>query len=179
MTKAIFLDRDGTIIVDKNYLNDPLGVEFLPFAIEGLTHLANQGFTLVVVTNQSGVSKGLVSELNIHLIHKKIDELLAIHKVKIQKYYYNTADSTSNDSHRKPNPGMLLDAAKDLNIDMTQSWMIGDRDSDIKVGHNAQVKTIFIVNKTHPLSENISTNYKAKDLLEAALYIEKSSSTHK
>lgn len=174
MAKAVFLDRDGTIIVDKNYLNDPLGIEFLPFAIDGLKHLTEQGFLLVVVTNQSGVAKGLVSENNIQLIHQKMDALLATHKVKIHSYYYNTADSSSNHSHRKPNPGMLLDAANTLGIDMNHSWMIGDRDSDIVAGHKAHVKTIFISNNAHQLNASLSVDYKAQDLLDAALYIQKS-----
>lgn len=171
MQPAIFLDRDGTIIVDKNYLNSPEDVEFLPYAIEGLREMIKKGYLLVVVTNQSGVSRGLVQEKNIDLIHKKMDQILAQENVKITSYYYNIAAADSNDRNRKPNPGMLLDAIKKLNIDVQNSWMIGDRQSDIEAGMNAQVRTIFIENSAHSLSSKILPWYFVANLKEAAKLI--------
>lgn len=171
MTPAIFLDRDGTIIVDKNYLNSPDGVEFLPGAVEGLKSFADSGFLLVVVTNQSGVARGVVQEQNIHLIHKKMDEVLAPHKVKIAAYYYNTAAADSNDPNRKPNPGMLEQAIRDLNVDRESSWMIGDRAADVQAGAAAQVQTVFIQNSAHQLDGKTFPRYQVKDLLEAAKLI--------
>lgn len=168
MKSAVFLDRDGTIIVDKNYLNNPEDVEFLPLAIEGLKEMSRKGYLLIVVTNQSGVAKGLVQENNIHLIHKKMDTLLAPFKIKINAYYYNTSPATSNDPHRKPNPGMLLKAIEDFEINPQTSWMIGDRASDIEAGVNANTRTIYLKNPTHPLPATVTPNHTTKNLLEAS-----------
>lgn len=169
---AVFLDRDGTIIVDKNYLNSPDGVEFLPNAIEGLQSLSHKGYLLIVVTNQSGVARGLVQESNLHLIHNKMDELLIRHNVKIEKYYYNTASADSNDPDRKPNPGMLLKAIRDFDLDAKKCWMIGDRQADIEAGINAGVNTIFIKNNVHNLSQDLLPKYFAQDLFDAAKFVD-------
>ncbi|MCC6137871.1 MAG: HAD family hydrolase [Bdellovibrionaceae bacterium] len=171
MKPAILLDRDGTIIIDKNYLNSPDGVEFLPGAIEGLKAFGENGYTLVVVTNQSGVARGLVQEENILLIHKKMDELLAAHDVKIAAYYYSTAAADSNDPDRKPNPGMLEKAIKDLNLEREKSWMIGDREADIQAGIAAKVRTVFIENSTHKLNTKTLPWYQVKNLFDASQLI--------
>lgn len=168
MNSAILLDRDGTIIVDKNYLNTPDGVEFLPQAIDGLKEMSKKGYLLVVITNQSGVARGLVQEENIHLIHKKMDELLNAHNIQIAAYYYNTAAADSNHPERKPNPGMLLKAIKDLNLDPKKCWMIGDRQADIEAGISAKMQTMFIENTTHHLSGGVLPVYFVKNLSEAA-----------
>lgn len=169
---AVFLDRDGTIIVDKNYLNSPDGVEFLPNAIEGLKVLSLKGYLLIVVTNQSGVARGLVQESNLHLIHNKMDEMLIRHNIKIEKYYYNIAAADSNDPDRKPNPGMLLKAIRDFDLDVKKCWMIGDREADVKAGINAGVNTIFIENSVHNLRSGVLPTYFVKDLLEASNLVE-------
>lgn len=168
MRKAIFLDRDGTIIVDKNYLNAPDGVELLPQAIEGLQFFAKQGYLLIVVSNQAGVAKGIVEEKNIHLIHQRIDELLKVHGVYIAAYYFCPADSDSDHPDRKPNPGMLLKGCSDFSLTASSCWMIGDRNSDIQAGERAGMKTIYIRNSTHPLSAEIHPNLQVDNLTEAA-----------
>ncbi len=168
---AILLDRDGTIIVDKHYLNSPDGVEFLPQAIEGLKALSDKGFLLIVVTNQSGVARGLVQESNLDLIHKKIDSILAPHGIKIAKYYYNTAAADSNDPDRKPNPGMLLKAISEFDLDVEKSWMIGDRQADVDAGKGANVSTIFIQNAEHSLQSEALPTYIVANLYEASQII--------
>ena len=166
MKPAILLDRDGTIIIDKDYLNTPDGVELLPGAIDGLVEFTRKGYVLVVVTNQSGVARGLIQEANIHLIHKRIDELLAPHGIRIAKYYYNTtADAKHPD--RKPNPGMLVSAIRDLNLDAAKSWMIGDRQADVEAGMSAGVRTMFVENDRHKLV-GVQPVYLIKNLVDAA-----------
>jgi D-glycero-D-manno-heptose 1,7-bisphosphate phosphatase len=177
MKPAILLDRDGTIIVDKNYLNTPDEVEFLPQAIDGLKAFVKKGFLLVVVSNQSGVARGIVQEDNIHKIHKKMDKLLEPHGVKISAYYYCGAASDSNDPNRKPNPGMLHQAIKDLNLDPNNTWMIGDRTSDIEAGQNAHLKTIYIQNQIHPLEQTATTSTSTKTTLPSTPTNTKNSST--
>lgn len=170
MKSAILLDRDGTIIVDKNYLNSPDGVEFLPHAIEGLKAMAAKGYLLIVVTNQSGVARGLVQEENLQRIHKKMDEVLAQHGVKISAYYYNTAAADSDHPDRKPNPGMLLAAVRDHQLDPKKCWMIGDRKGDIEAGQRAQMRTIFIENNVYK-PDGIRPDQTVKDLVEVAKYV--------
>ena len=172
MKPAIFLDRDGTIIVDKNYLNDENLVEFLPDAIAGLKHLQDMGFDLIVVTNQSGVARGLVSEDNLHKIHNRMDKELANYKVKIKGYYYSPHAADSNHPTRKPNPGMIEQAILEHKIDRTKSWMIGDKAIDVGAGINAKVKTIFISTATESSPEADTT---CATLREAAAYIESQS----
>lgn len=167
MKSAILLDRDGTIIVDKNYLNSPDHVEFLPNAMEGLRAFIKKGHLLIVVTNQSGVARGLVQENNIVLIHKRMDELLTKEGITISAYYYNTAGAESDHPDRKPNPGMLLSAIRDWNLDPKKCWMIGDRQADIEAGERAGVRTLFIENATHSLN-GCTPTHMVKDLLDAS-----------
>ncbi|MCB9072122.1 MAG: HAD family hydrolase [Bdellovibrionaceae bacterium] len=168
MRKAIFLDRDGTIIVDKNYLNSPDGVEFLPKAIEGLKTFYENGYLLIVVSNQAGVAKGLVDEKNIHLIHQRMDELLKKHSVFIAAYYFCPAANDSNHPERKPNPGMLLKGLEDFSLDSKNCWMVGDRLSDIEAGINANMRTVYIRNSTHALPETVTPTLQVDHLSEAA-----------
>ncbi len=125
----IFLDRDGTIIVDKIYLNDPDGVEFIPDVIEGLKKLYNAGYQLYIVTNQSGISRGFVEEKNLFLIHEKICNILSNHGIKISGIFYCPHLPEDNCNCRKPKTGLvehLLDK-----IDKSNSYVIGDKSTDI------------------------------------------------
>jgi D-glycero-D-manno-heptose 1,7-bisphosphate phosphatase len=167
MTKAVFLDRDGTIIVDKNYLNDPEQIEFLPGAIEGLQALQKE-FLLIVVTNQSGIARGLVQPENLRLIHEKMQTLLQSYGVQITAFYHSPHSADSDHPMRKPNPGMLLQSAKDHRIDLAASFMIGDKPIDVEAGHRAGVKSILI---SDTASETIAPEFLATDLLVAAKWI--------
>ncbi|MCB0419399.1 MAG: HAD family hydrolase [Bdellovibrionales bacterium] len=147
MNKAIFFDRDGTLIVDKFYLNNPKDVEYLPGVFSNLENLRDAGFLFVIVTNQSGIPRGWVSEENLHSIHKRMSKDFAIYNIEFKGYYYSPHMPESDHPDRKPNPGMLLRAAKDFNIDLTKSWMVGDKMSDVEAGHRAGTKTILIDTK--------------------------------
>jgi D-glycero-D-manno-heptose 1,7-bisphosphate phosphatase len=144
MKPAIFLDRDGTIIVDKNYLNDPNQVEFLPQAVEALKELQTMGYKLIVVTNQSGIARGIVSEENLHKIHRRINEFLLPQGITIDAYYFSPHAADSDHPTRKPNPGMIEQAIKDHKVNRAKSWMIGDRMSDVQAGHNAKMRTVLL-----------------------------------
>lgn len=167
--KAIFLDRDGTVIVDKHYLNDPQQVEFLPAAIEGLKLFKQQGFALVVVTNQSGVARGLVQEENILKIHQRMQEILLRENIQIDGFYYAPQAADSNHPMRKPNPGMLIQAAKDLRLSLDASFMIGDKDIDVEAGHRAGCKSILV----STIQKETTADFCTQNLLEAALCIKK------
>jgi D-glycero-D-manno-heptose 1,7-bisphosphate phosphatase len=169
--KAVFLDRDGTIIVDKHYLNNPADVEFLPEALEGLVELKKNHFLLVVVTNQSGVARGLIQEENIDKIHQRMQELLVPQKIQMDRFYYSPHAPDSNHPLRKPNPGMLLQAAKDLDIDLSQSFMIGDKSIDVEAGHRAGVRSILISDAHDEETMNADPDFFAANLKQAAAWI--------
>lgn len=175
MNKAIFLDRDGTFIIDKHYLNDPDGVEFLPGAIDALKQMVIQGYILIVVTNQSGVFRGLVDEEQLNQIHKRIDQELHQHGIKITQYYVSPHGPDSNHPWRKPNPGMILQGIKDYELDPKSCWMIGDKVSDAEAGVSSGMPSILL---THPPSGAPTVYDQCKDLSEAlSLILKKLPST--
>jgi len=148
---AVFFDRDGTLIHDPGYLNHPDQVQLLDGAAEALRELRALGHKTVVVSNQSGVARGIVTEEMLGRIHDRLQELLAAKGASLDKIYYcpYLADGAvpeycQDSDWRKPKPGMLLAAAKDLDIDLQKSWMIGDNDRDVEAGRNAGCRTILI-----------------------------------
>jgi histidinol-phosphate phosphatase family protein len=142
--KAVFLDRDGTLIVDKIYLNDPEQIEYLPGVFLALQELAAEGFVFVVVTNQSGVARGLVTLENLHEIHRRMTVEFAKHGIEFADFYYAPYSVESNHALRKPNPGMLLEAAEKHSLDLGKSWMVGDRASDVEAGHRAGCRSVLL-----------------------------------
>jgi D-glycero-D-manno-heptose 1,7-bisphosphate phosphatase len=154
--KAIFLDRDNTIIEDPGYINNPDQVKLLDGAPEALNSLKALGYKLVVVSNQSGVARGIVTEETLGQIHKRLEQLLAEKGVSLDRIYYcpfhidGVIPRYRKDSDwRKPNPGMLLAAGKDLDIDLRESWMVGDTTGDIEAGARAGCRTIMLAGRTH------------------------------
>lgn len=172
--KTVFLDRDGTIIVDKVYLNDPNKIEFLPNAMEGMKLMTDIGYQIFVVTNQSGIPRGKVQIENLHKIHRIISFECAKRGIFIKNFYYAPYMTESNHFARKPNPGMLHYADWEYSVDFKKSWIIGDRLSDVEAGHRAGCKGILIESHIED-QEDVKPEYKAKDLLDAANFIRKSS----
>jgi len=149
--KAVFLDRDGTLIEDPGYLNHPEQVKLLEGVAEALIELRNMGYMLIVVTNQSAVARGIVSEKVLGEIHNRLRQLLTERGAYLDQIYYcpyhpdGVIPKYRKDSEwRKPNPGMLLAASEDMDIDLSQSWKIGDSSSDIEAGLRAGCKTILV-----------------------------------
>ncbi|MEE2939572.1 MAG: D-glycero-beta-D-manno-heptose 1,7-bisphosphate 7-phosphatase [Planctomycetota bacterium] len=136
---AVFLDRDGTINVDVDYLADPARFELLPGAADGLARLGAAGFALVVVTNQSGVARGLLDEDDLARIHERMIADLAAHGVTLDLVLHCPHHPTEGSgahradcSCRKPRPGMLLEAAGRLDLDLGASWCVGDSLRDLE-----------------------------------------------
>lgn len=150
VNKAIFLDRDGTIIVDKIYLNDPEQIEYLPGVFVGLRQLRDAGFIFLIVTNQSGLPRGKVKIDNLHEIHRRIRSAFAAEGVDLREFYYAPYLTDFDHPMRKPNPGMILTGASEYNIDLKQSWMIGDRMLDVEAGHRAGTRTILVGDRETP-----------------------------
>ncbi len=158
--RAVFLDRDGVIIKDSNLLTETSEVAFIPDTLEALKKLKELGFLLIVVTNQTVVSRGLTTETGVHKVHLFINNQL---EGLIDKFYYcphhpnATLEEFRKDCNcRKPKPGMLKDSANEFNINLTASWMIGDRVSDIVAGKAAGCKTIQVLSGEHKASPIIS-----------------------
>ncbi len=171
--KAIFLDRDGTLIVDKVYLNDPEQIEYLDGVFEGLALLRDEGFVFVVVTNQSGVPRGLVTLENLHEIHRRMEAKLNSKDLRVEEYLYAPYLVESDHPLRKPNPGMLLQGAQHHGIDLNRSWMVGDQITDVIAGQRAGTKTIWLHEPSSPKVQESPTkaDFVTSHFLKAAEWI--------
>lgn len=141
---AIILDRDGTLIVDLVYLNDPEKIEYLPGVFEALRSLRDHGFVFCVATNQSGVARGIVDIRNLDEIHRRIQAKFCSEGVDILSFHSAPYMTDFPHPMRKPNPGMLLEAADWHRLDLRRSWMIGDRMTDVEAGHRAGTKSVLL-----------------------------------
>ena len=142
---AAFLDRDGVINEEVHYLHEPAKTVLIPGVAEALNKIHEHGYLAVIVTNQSGIARGMYGEPEMHSVHAKIKELLAADGADFDAVYFCPHPPTAECSCRKPKPGMLLQAAKDLNIDVKNSLMIGDRLSDVNAGINAGCRKSYLV----------------------------------
>lgn len=166
---AVILDRDGTLIVDLVYLNDPDKIEYLPGVFEALRLFRDHGFKLIVATNQSGVPRGLVDVQNLDEIHRRIRAKFASEGVDLLTFHSAPFMTNYNHPLRKPNPGMLLEAARQNNINLSSSWMIGDRMTDVEAGHRAGARSALIGVADPPeASEFAPPEIHAPNLLFAA-----------
>jgi D,D-heptose 1,7-bisphosphate phosphatase len=156
---AVFLDRDGTINEDPGYLGDPLKVKLFPGAAKSLAELKSKlKFILIVISNQSGVARGLITKQMVDNVNEKINELLNEENTSIDAFYYCTSHPDYNSSEececRKPSPKLVFDAAEDFQIDLSKSYFVGDSVADIQCGINAGLKTLLV--KTGYGNESIS-----------------------
>ncbi|MAE74640.1 MAG: HAD family hydrolase [Bdellovibrionaceae bacterium] len=150
MTPAVFFDRDDTLIVDRIYLNDPDQIEYLPDSDTCLKAVMDAGYKIVLVTNQSGVAKGIVDPKNLDEIHRRIDQHYKALGIEICDFLSAPYLTTSDHYYRKPQPGMLREAAEAHGLDLKKSWMVGDRMSDVEAGHRAGCRTILLSDKESP-----------------------------
>lgn len=150
--RAVFLDRDGTINRDVGYPNSFSMVEIYPYSFAAVRRLNEAGFLAVIVTNQSGIGRGFIEEKNLQDIHRKMRLVFAQKKARFDGIYYcphyekaEVPEYRKDCSCRKPNPGMALQAARDLNIDILKSYMIGDKVEDILFGVNIHATPILLL----------------------------------
>jgi len=185
--RAVFLDRDNTLIEDPGYINRPEQVKLLDGVAEALVELKSLGYKLVVVSNQSAVARGVVTEQVLREIHERLQQLLAEKAAQLDKIYYCpyhpdgvVAKYRKDSDWRKPQPGMLLAAAEEMDIDLAQSWMIGNRESDIEAGLGAGCKTILVDPSSQhkparpdSLSTGAKPDHRSVNLREAVNIIKK------
>jgi D-glycero-D-manno-heptose 1,7-bisphosphate phosphatase len=181
--KAVFFDRDNTLIEDPGYINHPDQVKLLDGVPEALIELRAMGYKLIVVSNQSAIARGIVTEKTLAQIHDRLRQLLAEKDAYLDKIYYcpylvdGVIEKYRRESDlRKPNPGMLLTAAREMNLDLAQSWMVGDSPHDIDAGFRAGCKTILLDSPAHlkqlPPGSSVP-DFKAVNMKEAVNIIKK------
>jgi D-glycero-D-manno-heptose 1,7-bisphosphate phosphatase len=169
MRRAVFLDRDGTIMEEVGYCSDPAQVQVYEGAREAIQRLRDAGFLIVVVTNQSGIGHGYITEPQYHAVHAEM--IRQLHPVTIDAVYYSAETPENPSPRRKPNPGMVLEAASELDIDLSKSYFVGDRAGDVECGRNAQTRTVLLDTGYGLQTSECSPDYRAKDLVEAVDWI--------
>lgn len=185
--KAIFLDRDDTIIEDSGYINNPDQVKLISGVAKSLLEFKEMGFKLIVVSNQSGVARGILTEKTLADIHERLKVLLAEKGVFLDGIYYCPfhpegviPEYKQESDDRKPAPGMFLTASQEHNIDLKQSWAVGNSPRDVDAGKRAGCKTILIETKSRRPPELMLTkpeqpppDYKAVNMQEAVNIVKK------
>jgi len=179
---AVFLDRDGTINEDPGYLGDPAKVKLFPNAGKALALLKNiLHFKLIVISNQSGIARGLISEKDVEEVNARINELLKPDNVLIDAFYYCPYHPDFNSKEetecRKPSPALIYKASGDLNIELNGSYFVGDGPDDILCGKNAGLKTVLVktgygVESFSILQkQNIFPSFVAENIYDASKFI--------
>ncbi|MHC4333656.1 MAG: D-glycero-alpha-D-manno-heptose-1,7-bisphosphate 7-phosphatase [Planctomycetota bacterium] len=181
--KAIFFDRDGTLIEDPGYLSHPDQVKLLTGVADALVEFRALGYKLIVVSNQSGVARGILTEKVLGQIHERLRELLARNRAQLDRIYYcpyhpeGAVGKYRKESElRKPAPGMLLAAAKDMDLDLAGSWAIGNSGRDIEAGARAGCSTILVSSPAHAQraqSAGPVPDHKAVNMKEAVNIIKR------
>ena len=174
MKKAVFLDRDNTVIVDMEFSTDLAGLRPLPGALRALRRLQEAGYLLIVVTNQSGVARGRFSEERLRGFHEHFLRRFERSGVRLAGIYYcphyaegEVPEYSIACDCRKPQPGLLLRAARELGVDLKRSWMVGDRPADIGAGRAAGCRTIRVGNAEWAESDP-RADFETPDLARAA-----------
>src|SRR5215475_11386283 len=145
MKRAVFLDRDGTINVDKNYLSDPSQLELIPGTLLGLRRLADAGYLLIIVTNQSGIGRGYYTLQDMDRVHHRLSAELAGAGVTLAAIYFAPEAPEQPSRGRKPSPQFLFDARDEFGLELAGSYMVGDKLIDLQCGWNAGVKRSILV----------------------------------
>ena len=161
---ALFVDRDGTLIVERHYINDPAGVELVSGAAGAIRQLNELHIPVVLVTNQSGIGRGLITQTQYNAVHERLLQLLAQNGAKLDAAYHcphAPGDNGEQCNCRKPAPGMFLAAAKELDLDMSLSAYVGDRWRDIAAGIDAGGLGILVNGANTPQEEAVRASREA------------------
>ncbi len=176
---AIFLDRDGTINEELNFISKPENLFLIPKSAEAISEMRKMGFKIFVITNQSGIARGYFELQDLENINKKLIELLYEKKTFVDKIYFCPHIDENNCECRKPKIGMLKKAEREFGIDLKKSFVIGDRFVDINAGQNANAISILVLtgygDETRKIANenNIQIEHIANDLYESLEIIKK------
>jgi len=165
--RAVFLDRDGTINFNEpGYVYQIKDFKFIPGVLPALRKLSQSNYKIIIVTNQSGIGRGLFAEKDLKILHQWMLAQFKKEKIRIDKIYYCPHVKEDNCSCRKPKIGMLQEAVEDFGINLSKSWIVGDSERDVKMGKEANLRTIFLGKKS-----SIKPHYQVKNLAEAVKII--------
>jgi len=173
LSPAVFLDRDGTLMEDVGYCRDAAAVRIFPSTVEALRRLKAAGFANVIITNQSGIGRGTIAKGQYDAVHARLLDLLG--EGLIDAAYVCPDRSDAPGPRRKPNPGMVFDAACDLGLDLQRSWFIGDKAIDVQCGLNAGTRSILVLTGQGTADDAAGASFVAADLAAAAEFILKHS----
>ena len=168
---AVFLDRDGTLIEEVNFLSCLEDLRLFPFSADAVKLLKDNGFLLIVVTNQSGIARGKYAEADMHTIHEQIQTELS---GAIDRFYFCPHMPNAACVCRKPRLGMIDSALADFEIDMENSWMIGDKKLDVETGKNANLRTALVLTgygSRHKTTLTVKPDLVSDNLADAAASI--------
>ena len=180
---TVFLDRDGTINREVNYLSRPDQLALLPGVVDGLRRLCEGGFVLVVITNQAGVARGYFSEKDVRLVHARLQEMLCAHGIVVDRFYYCPHHPDGMGAYRrtcpcrKPGTGLFERAILEMGLDPAQSFVVGDKGTDMLPGVSLGCRTVLVrtgYGEAHLASgalDDIAVDYVASDLGDAADWI--------
>lgn len=169
--KAVFLDRDGTLIEEVNFLSTVEETRLFPFTVEALRILSDAGYDFVVVTNQSGVARGLFDGDAVNAIHNKIQNELRLHGLSIASFHFCPHMPDAGCECRKPATGMIEQALQVNDYDLAESWVIGDKQLDVDLGHNAGARSVLVRTGYGASHESLlvkDADIVAENLLDAA-----------
>jgi D-glycero-D-manno-heptose 1,7-bisphosphate phosphatase len=171
---VIVLDRDGTIVIDRNYLDDPDGLAFLPGARAGLRWLYEHGYRLIVITNQSGIARGLFSTERLHEIHQRLNEMIIDAGARLEGIYFCPHGPDEGCECRKPRSALLEQAARELSFNLSAVIVVGDKPSDVELGQRVGAPGILIAGHGAAQSEDRAPHtFVARDLSDAASIIDR------
>jgi D-glycero-D-manno-heptose 1,7-bisphosphate phosphatase len=162
--RAVFFDRDGTLMEEVHYCDDPAKVRVFPDVPEALRELKAAGFRTFVITNQSGIARGLITEAQYHAVQEEL--LRQIGAGVIDATYFCADPPAVPSGRRKPEPGMVLEAAAAYDIDLARSYFIGDKNADIACGQRAGTRTILVLTG-YPAEMDSRPDFTAHDMTEA------------
>jgi len=167
--RTVFLDRDNTLMHDPGYTCDPAMVELLPGVAEALKRLQDAGFELIVITNQSGVARGMFGIDAVESVNAKLAELLAAEGVELGGFYICPHHPDDNCTCRKPEPGLILRAVEEKGLDLENSFLIGDRRSDIETGKRLGIASYLVLTSLdeEDHSDGLDDDQVVQDLNEA------------
>jgi len=170
--KVVILDRDGTMVIDRGYLDDPAGLEFLPGAAAGLRSLYSRGYRLVVISNQSGVGRGLFPIERVYAMNAQLERMAEAAGFRLEHIYFCPHAPDAGCECRKPALGLMTQAAAELGFDPAAAIVIGDKESDVEFGRRAGALTILIGIPGARPAPTPAPDYIVENLQQAADIIE-------
>jgi len=168
MSRAVFFDRDGTLMEDAHYCGDPALVRVFPGVRDALRRLKAAGYRIFVITNQSGIARGLITVEQYEAVQREF--LRQVGHGLIDASYFCADGPDVPSSRRKPEPGMVLEAAGEYSIDLSRSWLVGDKSADIECGRRAGTCTILVLTGYGP-EQACTPDFRATDAVEAVAHI--------